>query len=137
MKIFNAYIDGAAKGNPGPAGVGIVLYQGVEKVNSISKFIGHTTNNAAEYQALIFAMKDLLRKDAKKLRVFSDSQLLVHQVNGLYKIKSANLKPLFEEIEYLKNKFEIFEIKYIPRENNREADKLASLAIRGNKIADG
>ncbi len=123
------YIDGASRGNPGDAGCGVVVY-GVEKVPMrFSKYLGHATNNVAEYNALIFALEKLIELDIKKVKILSDSQLLVSQVNGDYAVKDTNLKKLFRVYLGLMVKFDSIIVKHIPRELNREADKLANFAI--------
>ena len=123
------YIDGASRGNPGDAGCGVVVY-GVEKEPMrFGKYLGHATNNVAEYNALIFALEKLIELDIKKVKILSDSQLLVSQVNGDYAVKDTNLKKLFRVYLGLMVKFDSITVKHIPRELNREADKLANFAI--------
>lgn len=133
MKILEIYIDGASKGNPGLAGIGVVICKNGEVIGNVSKFIGETTNNVAEYKALVFALQEALIEGADKVRVFSDSQLLVNQINGEYKIKSEHLKLLYEQAAHLKKGFQFFEISHIARTQNRGADKLANLAIQDRK----
>ena len=130
MKTLEVYIDGASKGNPGLAGIGVVICKNGEVIGNVSKFIGKATNNVAEYKSLIFAMQESLIEHADKLRVFSDSELLVNQINGEYKIKNENLKSLYAQVVHLKRGFKLFEISHISRDYNRGADKLANLAIR-------
>jgi len=128
-----AFIDGASSGNPGPAGIGVVIYCGKDELLSESKYIGETTNNVAEYTALTHLL-DLCKKyDIKKIKVFSDSELLVKQVNGEYKVKNENLKKFFFSIFRHKNHMD-FIIEHVPREQNKEADKLAKAASQKGGI---
>jgi ribonuclease HI len=124
------YIDGASKGNPGPAGIGVVICRGAETIKNISAYIGNNTNNFAEYAALIFALQEALKMQAQRLRVNTDSQLLARQLNKEYKIKHPNLVGLFRQAENLLSGFQQVEIVNIPREDNKGADKLANKAIR-------
>lgn len=129
-KKLVAYIDGAARGNPGPAGIGVVLKdESGNAVNEISKFLGETTNNIAEYSAFLEALREAGELGYKEVIVYSDSELLANQLNGEYKVKNDNLKILFGKALELINNFKKVEIKHIDRENNKEADKLANKAI--------
>lgn len=123
-----AWIDGGARGNPGDAGYG-VLFQGPGGTKEICGFLGRTTNNVAEYAAAIAALSYARHLGIERLEVFSDSQLLVRQVSGEYKVKSAHLVPLFLQILALRRDLADFRISHIPREENRDADRLANLAI--------
>jgi ribonuclease HI len=127
-----AYIDGGSRGNPGVAGYGVHMVdeQG-QTLAGISNGLGIKTNNAAEYSALIAALKFARSKHCQKLKVMADSQLLVRQINGEYRIKSPDLKVLFREAQALIAGFQSFSIHHIPREENREADRLANLAMDG------
>ncbi len=131
--MMDAYIDGASLGNPGEAGIGIVFADGPQTVKNISRPIGRQTNNVAEYTALVFALQEALLMRVKRLRVFSDSELLCRQMTGAYKVKSDGLRPIFEQARHLTGGFERFEIKHIPREQNKGADKLARLGAKKNK----
>lgn len=130
MKELNIYIDGASKGNPGPAGVGVVICHGEEIVENISTFIGETTNNVAEYQALIFALQEALILKADTVTINTDSQLLARQLNSEYKIKSKNIIGLYNQARHLISGFKKVKFIHIPREQNRGADKLANLAVK-------
>lgn len=125
--------DGASRGNPGPAGIGIVLESldgGI--VDELAEYIGHATNNVAEYNALIRGLEEAAKHGAMEVTVFSDSELLVRQMNGEYRIKNEGLKPLFmQATELARTRFGKFTITYVPREQNRRADRLANLAIDG------
>ena len=122
--------DGAARGNPGPAGVGVVLVDpGGAVVDELAKGIGWATNNVAEYQALIEGLRLARSHGVDRLAVFSDSTLLVEQMKGHWKVKHAGLKPLFALAGKLAR--EIGHVRYVavPRERNRRADELANLGI--------
>ena len=127
---YTANIDGAARGNPGPAAYGIVIRRpdgGTHE--SLGKYIGRTTNNVAEYYALIAALDYAAANGIKRLRVYSDSQLIVNQIKGLYKVKHPDLRPLHERAKKQAATLEAFTIQYVPREQNRDADDLANVAL--------
>jgi ribonuclease HI len=124
------YIDGASFGNPGPSGAGVVIRQNKRIKKTLSLHIGEATNNVAEYMALIFGLQEALILGAKNVILNTDSQLLVHQINGQYKIKSSNLKPLYQQSKYLLSHLNSVELKYISRQENKLADRLAREAIR-------
>lgn len=128
MTSAQAWIDGGARGNPGDAGYG-VLFEGPDGTEEICGFLGRTTNNVAEYAGAIAALSYAHHRGVKRLEVFSDSQLLVRQVLGEYKVKSPHLVPLFLQLLSLRRKFDDFHIQHIPREQNRDADRLANVAI--------
>jgi ribonuclease HI len=127
---YTANIDGAARGNPGPASYGVVIRRPDGKpLESLGKYIGRHTNNVAEYYALIAALDYAAAKGIKRLRVQSDSQLIVNQIKGLYKVKHPDLRPLHERAKKQAATLEAFTIQYIPREQNREADAAANAAL--------
>jgi len=130
MTALEVFIDGASKGNPGPSGIGVVICKDGRPVKNISSFIGNTTNNVAEYTALIFALQEALMLKAESIEVNTDSQLLHHQIKGIYKIKSGHLLGLYNQARHLIPAFKEFKIKHISRENNCGADKLATKAIQ-------
>jgi ribonuclease HI len=124
------YTDGAARGNPGPAAIGATLKD--EKGNlitQISRRIGRTTNNQAEYQAIIAALEKAISLSAKHVELHSDSELVVKQINGRYRVKNVSLRPLYQKIVQLIGSLEGFTIAYIPRQQNAEADALANKAL--------
>jgi len=128
--VYTANIDGAARGNPGPASYGVVIRRPDGKpLESLGKYIGRHTNNVAEYYALIAALDYAAAKGIKRLRVQSDSQLIVNQIKGLYKVKHPDLRPLHERAKKQAATLEAFTIQYIPREQNREADAAANAAL--------
>lgn len=128
---FIIHIDGACSGNPGDAAIGIMLHD-VKHIyqETISKFIGTATNNIAEYAALIEALKRAKTLEAKKVYIKSDSELLVKQLKGEYKVKNEQLQGLFREVIILIRQFSFFDVRHIKREHNKEADKLAKRAIK-------
>ena len=128
MVIFT---DGASRGNPGPAAIGAVIKnERGQLITSLSQAIGITTNNQAEYQAIIAALKRALSLEAGHVDLRSDSELVVNQIKGQYRVKKASLRPLYLKVAQLASQFESFTITCIPREENEEADRLANLALK-------
>ena len=124
------HIDGVARGNPGEGGIGVIIETpDGETVEEIGRYIGVTTNNYAEYEALLTALKTAVKYNPSKVTVFSDSQLLVRQMNGIYQIKSKHLIPLYKQSRSLIDKIGNVIIIHVPREKNKEADKLANRAV--------
>ena len=127
---YTANIDGAARGNPGPAAYGILIRRPDGTPHeSLGKYIGRQTNNVAEYYALIAALDYAAASGIKRLRVLSDSQLIVNQIKGIYKVKHPDLRPLHERAKKQAAALESFTIQYVPREQNREADDMANAAL--------
>ena len=127
---YQANIDGGSRGNPGPASYGVVVRNDRgEIVAKLKKYIGRMTNNVAEYYGLIAALDYAQSKGVRALRVESDSELLVKQMLGHYKVKSADLRPLFERAKKMSQTFESFRIAHVYREKNAEADALANEAL--------
>jgi ribonuclease HI len=125
-----AHSDGGARGNPGPAGYGVVIKDETGKsVAQLSEYLGHQTNNFAEYQGLIAALEYALQHGPKALKLISDSELLVRQIKGIYKVKNATLQNLHARAKELIAQLEWFSIGHALRENNRDADRLANQAI--------
>ena len=124
MRKAVIYSDGASSGNPGKAGIGGVVSVGAETFE-FSRSIGITTNNVAEYSALIEALKKAVEMGATEVQVFMDSELAVRQINGQYKVRHENIKPLYEEAVSLLSTFDKFSIRHIPREQNKRADALS------------
>jgi ribonuclease HI len=125
-----AHSDGGARGNPGPAGYGVVIQDDSgRKVAALSEYLGHQTNNFAEYQGLIAALEYALKHGPKALKVISDSELLVRQIKGIYKVKNATLQELHGRAKDLIAQLEWFSIGHALREHNREADRLANDAM--------
>ena len=133
MKVNRVIIhaDGASRGNPGPAAIGATIKDEQGRlVASISQRIGTATNNQAEYRALIAALEKATGLGASQADIYLDSELVVKQLNGRYKVKKATLRLLYQKVIQLIGSLEGFTIAYIPREQNAEADKLAVLALR-------
>jgi len=127
MKL-RAFVDGAARGNPGPAGAGAWIAPGDgREAEDHYQALGHTTNNVAEYRALLLALARAEALGADDVEIFSDSELLVRQVTGSYRVKAEHLKPLVAEAVRRAKGFRRFAIAHVPREKNREADRLANL----------
>ena len=134
MKI-TIYTDGGARGNPGPAAIGAVIIQSGQTIQKYGEFIDEATNNQAEYQAVIFALKKVKllfgKKPAKKMEIelYSDSELIVNQLNHKYKIKEEDLQPLFLKVWNLTLDFKQVVFKHIARTRNKEADRLVNQAL--------
>jgi ribonuclease HI len=125
-----AYSDGGARGNPGPAGYGVVIQdQAGEKVAALSEYLGHQTNNVAEYQGLIAALEYATTHTPKAIKVISDSELLVRQIKGIYKVKNAALQDLHARAKELIAQLDWFSIGHVLRGKNQEADELANAAM--------
>lgn len=128
---IRANVDGGARGNPGPAACAVVVRnEKNEVIAEWGEYLGIQTNNVAEYSGLLAALDYALREKYPSLKVLSDSELLVQQMRGVYKVKNVRLKELFERAQSLARKIEHFGIDYVPRESNREADRLV------NKVLD-
>jgi len=131
VEKVKVYLDGACKGNPGPAAVGFVVTDLEGKmIYEDARFIGSATNNVAEYRALIEALKTLVENGRPETYAFSDSELLVNQMRGNWKIKNAGIKPLVIQAQALRRQLPRFQIAHVPRAQNRRADKIANLAIK-------
>jgi probable phosphoglycerate mutase len=128
--LFIAHVDGASRNNPGPAAYGVVLRRpDGSVVETLSKYIGTKTNNEAEYFGLIAALDCAASHRIARLRVVSDSELLVRQMQGNYKVKSASLKPLHEQARRLAGQFAYIVFEHVPRALNADADRLANEAL--------
>lgn len=136
-----ANIDGGARGNPGPAGYGVLIRdQSGNKVEGLSEYLGHQTNNFAEYSGLIAALDYVLQHGPRALKVISDSELMVKQIRGQYKVKNLALQELHARAQSLIRKLDWFSIQHAFREQNQEADRLANQAMdkgMGRKLAGG
>lgn len=126
---WQIHTDGACSGNPGPAGIAFVAREGDKVVREFSKGLGDATNNIAEYTAVIYALQEALIARVDKVEILTDSELMCQQLNGNYKVKNGNIKPLFEQLRHLIRGFKEFSIRHIPRAKNKEADQLAKKAI--------
>ncbi len=130
LKVLRLRTDGASRGNPGLAAIGVVIEddQGV-RLRTFHRFIGKATNNEAEYHALIDGLKAVAEWKPDRLEVYLDSKLVVEQVKGKYRVKKPHLEPLHRQATELLKQFEAFTIDYVERESNRGADKLANMAL--------
>jgi len=127
---LSIYTDGGARGNPGPAAIGVVIFnEKGERISEISKYIGSATNNVAEYVAVVYGLQEAVYLRAHKAILHVDSQLVAKQLNGEYKVKDQNLRKFFDISASLLQKFGLSEIKEIPRSKNKDADDLVNKAL--------
>lgn len=127
---MTVYTDGASRGNPGQAAIGVVIFdESNNKIAEISNAIGVATNNQAEYLAIIAGLEKVVGLGYKNVNVKADSELVVMQINGLYKIRNTNLRPLYQKVVQLTGALENVLLTYIPREQNADADALANRAL--------
>ena len=135
--VLHIHIDGASRGNPGEAGFGVYVSRpdGTE-VAGLYGYLGRATNNVAEYQALLHALRYALAQGVRRVRVYSDSELVVRQMDGTYRVKHPDMIPLHREARALFRKFEEAQLAHVRREQNREADRLANRALdeRASKL---
>lgn len=125
------YIDGASLGNPGPAGIGVVFLDGEAKpIRQFSKYLGETTNNVAEYLALVYALQEARQLRCDRISVKTDSELLARQLSGQYKVRDATLRLLHDLARHLTHGFAACRVEHIPRTQNRLADRLAGQAAK-------
>ncbi|MBI3895541.1 MAG: ribonuclease HI family protein [Acidobacteria bacterium] len=125
-----AYIDGGSRGNPGPAGFGVVIQDAKgHTLDTIAEFLGGATNNVAEYRALLAALEYATEKKCQRLKVYCDSELIARQMQGRYRVQSPDLKPLYQRAQDLVHLLDRFAIEHIPRERNQQADRLANEAM--------
>ncbi|RJP55357.1 MAG: reverse transcriptase-like protein [Deltaproteobacteria bacterium] len=130
LRDFFVYTDGASRGNPGEAGAGaVILDKEGNVISEFKKYLGKNTNNVAEYRALILGLTEALKLKGTRVHIFSDSELMVRQLNGTYAVKNKGLMVLYNEVNDLLKKFVWYDIKYINREKNKHADRLANEAI--------
>ena len=128
------FIDGASRGNPGPSGIGVVFLNAHGAAGrELSRYIGETTNNVAEYLALLYALQQALRDGHTALRVHTDSELLARQLNGQYRVRDPQLRLFHDLALELVKGFARFSIQHIPRSRNAQADRLAGAAVRGHR----
>ena len=134
--ILTIFTDGVARGNPGEGGFGVIIKDTDGTIiEEVGGYIGVTTNNIAEYTALVTALKTAIKYSDGKIIVYSDSELMVRQLNGIYKVKNEGLLPLYKEAKKLISNFGDFIIEHIPREKNKEADALANRAVDRKEIS--
>jgi ribonuclease HI len=133
---YTAHVDGGARGNPGPAGYGVAIKDAAGKpVAELSEYLGHQTNNFAEYSGLIAALRYACEHQIAALKVVSDSELMVRQMKGIYKVKHPELRKLHHEAQTLVKRLEHFEIRHALREHNQVADRLANEAMDRGKLS--
>ena len=138
MKKIIAYVDGASRGNPGPASLGVVIQDAEGKIlKTMSARIGTATNNVAEYYALIFALQEAIIMRADELLVYTDSELVARQFAGQYKIKEAALQQLFLLVTHLKQGLKRLAVSHVPREKNKLADEAANQALDNSFLQIG
>jgi ribonuclease HI len=124
------YADGASRGNPGPASIGAVIYdEEGREAHTVSRRIGHGTNNEAEYKAAIAGLESALALGGGSVELRMDSQLVIRQLEFRYKVRNPRLQPLFNRVLELRRQFESVALEHVPRERNRRADELANLAL--------
>jgi ribonuclease HI len=129
-QALRLHVDGASRGNPGEAGFGVhVCTPEGGEVAGLYGYLGKATNNVAEYQALLHGLRFALSRGAREVSVFSDSELLVRQLEGRYRVKNPGLQPLFREAQSLLARFDRARVTHVRREQNREADALANRAV--------
>ncbi len=129
-----AYVDGGSRGNPGIAGAGAyILDKNKKPVKKLKKYLGIATNNVAEYESLLMALSEARKMGCLKMQVFADSELVVKQVRGQYKVKNETLKIIYKQVIHLVEEFDSFQISHIPREKNTVADSLANKAMDEGK----
>lgn len=129
IKKVELFIDGASRGNPGPAGLGVVIKDGKRIIKEFYKFIGNATNNIAEYNALVYGLQEAIMLGAEEVTLHLDSELAAQQLKGEFRVKDPQIKLLFDQAVHLINGLKRFEAVHINREKNKEADKLANKAI--------
>jgi ribonuclease HI len=135
-QVLEIWTDGASKGNPGPASIGIVFGQlGGELLCGHGEAIGRATNNAAEYRAVIRALEFCAQWRIKRITLNLDSELIARQLNGVYRVKSPDLRPLYQQIMHLSRNLSSFRVRHVPRAKNRFADYLANQALRRSRAS--
>jgi ribonuclease HI len=128
--VLEVYTDGASRGNPGPASVGAVFRQkGGAALCALSESIGRATNNQAEYRAVVAALGHCDRWGVARVHLFVDSELVARQLTGAYRVKSQDLRPLYQQAQHLARNFKEFRVRHVPRAKNAHADHLANLAL--------
>ena len=127
---WTVYSDGASRGNPGPASIGAVVYdESMREVEAISQALGRATNNEAEYQAALAGIEAALALGGGDVEMRMDSELIVRQLQGRYKMRNERLRPYFNRINELMSQFDSVKVRHVPREQNKRADQLANMAL--------
>ena len=131
-RVIDIYVDGACRGNPGIGAAAILLKDSRGHIlHQEGRPLGMTTNNQAEYYAILFALREAIRRGIPSIRIHTDSELAARQINGTYRVKDPTLKKLYEEVMQLLHAFHHVRVVHVPREENREADRLANNTIDG------
>ncbi|MGE5335972.1 MAG: ribonuclease HI family protein [Nitrososphaerota archaeon] len=133
MSRLTVNVDGGSRGNPGPAAIGVVVRAGDEVLEEVGETIGTATNNVAEYRALLRGIELARARGASELELIGDSQLVVRQVEGRYKVKNAGMKELHEEVRRALRDFDSWSIRHVRREQNADADRLVNEALDGKR----
>lgn len=130
--MLKVYIDGASRGNPGEASCAYIIKKGNKTIVEKFSCIGQTTNNIAEYTALIKALEDIVEnfKEEKEVVIYSDSELVTKQISGLYKVRSPKIRAFYEKVKEISNNFVDMKIVHIPRKENKRADYLCKLSFK-------
>lgn len=136
MKRAILFSDGGARGNPGPAGIGFILKISKSKPIEFGEYVGKATNNQAEYLAIKGGLERALKEKVSELACFLDSELVVKQLNGEYRVKNHGLRPIFEEVKELAGKFDEVTFSHVRREKNKEADRMVNEAIDKHLASD-
>jgi probable phosphoglycerate mutase len=133
---YTAHIDGGARGNPGPSGYGVVIHDPRgKKIAELSQYLGHHTNNYAEYSGLLAILRYAIAHRIQSLKIVSDSELMVRQMKGVYKVRHPELRKFYDEAQHLTSQIEHIEIRHALREHNQDADRLANQAMDRGKNA--
>lgn len=127
--MFNLFTDGGSRGNPGPAATGFFIFEGNILVDFGGEYLGEATNNVAEYKALILGLKTSLKTMIRDITCHLDSELIVKQLNGEYKVKDANMKMLFDQVVELREKFDDITFVHVPRAENKYADRMVNVIL--------
>jgi ribonuclease HI len=135
--VLTIYTDGAARGNPGPAAYAYIIEQNGAPPIEVKGVLGHTTNNVAEYTALVRVLEHAAKLGGRRLLINSDSELLVKQMNGEYQVKNSDLRTLYKQAKILSQRFEAVTIRHVPRAENSRADRLCNQALDGQKKPAG
>jgi ribonuclease HI len=130
MDNLDVFTDGACSGNPGEAAIAVVFKENGKIVKEVAEAIGHSTNNIAEYSALVRALKEAKTLKLTSIRIHTDSQWMFNQIRGIYKVKNEGIKPLYDEAVALAKGFKRVEFKWVPREENKDADRLAQGVLK-------
>ena len=128
--MLEIHIDGACSGNPGEAAIGVVVRREGKILKEIARSIGVATNNVAEYSALICALQEALIQKEENVSIFTDSELVYKQLKGEYQVKHPTIKPLFEQVRHLAQGIKHLDLKCVPREQNKDADRLATSVLK-------